>query len=60
MQTPPTGKTAPLQPKNRGDYVKHILMMKQWDADCARDALKWYDKQLPELELMEAVRQALK
>ena len=60
MQTPPTGKTAPLQPKNRGDYVKHILMMKQRDADCARDALKWYDAQLPELKLMAGVREALK
>lgn len=60
MQTPPTGKAAPLQPKNRGDYVKHILFMKQWDADCAREALKSYDAQLPELELMQAVREALK
>ena len=60
MQTPSTGKTAPLQPKNRDDYVKHILFMKQWDADCARDALKWYDKLLPELELMDGVREAMK
>jgi len=60
MQAPPTSKTAPLQPKNRSDYVKHILMMKRWDADYAREALKNYDAQLPELELMQGVRQALK
>ena len=60
MQAPPTGKTAPLQPKNRDNYVKHILMMKQWDADYAREALKSYDAQLPEIELMQAVREALK
>lgn len=40
--------------------IQHIIMMKTYDKDYARDALKWYDKQLPELELMESVRQALK
>lgn len=60
MQASSTGKTAPLQPKNRGDYVKHILFMKQWDADYAREALKSYDAQLLEMELMQAVREALK
>ena len=60
MQASPTSKAAPLQLKNRGDYVKHILMMKTYDQDYARDALKQYDKLLPELELMAGVREALK
>jgi len=40
--------------------IQHIIMMKTYDKDYAREALKSYDAQLPELELMEAVRQALK
>ena len=40
--------------------MKHILMMKTYDQDYARDALKQYDKLLPELELMAGVREALK
>ena len=60
MQTPPARATTPIQPLNRDDYVKHILDMKKQDQDYARYALKQYDTQLPDLELMTGVRDALK
>ena len=44
----------------RDDYICHIMQMKKWDADYARQALIWYDKQLPWLELMQGVRDALR
>lgn len=40
--------------------VKHILMMKQFDPDYARAALIEYDKLLPWIGLMAAVREAMK
>ncbi len=40
--------------------VKHILMMKQFDPDYARAALIEYDKLLPWIGLMDAVREAMK
>ncbi len=43
----------------RDDYICHILQMKQWDADYAREALIWYDQQLPDMRLMDGVREAL-
>ena len=44
----------------RQDYICHILSMKTLDADYARAALKWYDKTLPHMELMEGIRAALR
>lgn len=44
---------------SRDDYICHILQMKQWDADYAREALIWYDQQLPDMRLMDGVREAL-
>jgi len=35
-------------------------MMKQTQPDYAREALKHYDKLLPEMKLMDGVREALK
>ena len=43
----------------RDDYICHILQMKKWDADYAREALIWYDQQLPDMRLMDGVREAL-
>ena len=43
----------------RDDYICHIMQMKKWDADYARQALIWYDKTLPHMELMDGVREAL-
>ena len=43
----------------RDDYICHILQMKQWDADYARSALRWYHQTLPWIELMAGVREAL-
>lgn len=40
--------------------VAHILMMKKHDPDYARAALIEYDKLLPWLGLMAAVREAMK
>ena len=40
--------------------VKHILMMKQFDPDYARAALIEYDKLLPWIGLMAAVREEMK
>lgn len=33
--------------------------MRSLDEDYAREALRWYDKELPWLELMAGVREAL-
>lgn len=44
----------------RARIISHILMLKQHDPDYARFALKQYDAQLPDLELMAGVRDALK
>ena len=42
------------------DYIAWILHMKTLDADYAREALIWYDQQLPDMRLMEGVRAALR
>lgn len=42
------------------DFVTHILMMRKFDPDYARQALVEYDRQLPWMGLMDAVREALK
>ena len=44
----------------REKIISHILMMKAIDVDYARYALKQYDTKLPDLELMQGVRDALK
>ena len=44
----------------RARIIHHILFMKNLDPDYAREALKHYDTQLPDLELMQGVRDALK
>ena len=44
----------------RARIIHHILFMKNLDPDYAREALKQYDTQLPDLELMQGVRDALK
>ena len=44
----------------REKLISHILWMKSFDVDYAREALKHYDTQLPGLELMQGVRDALK
>ena len=44
----------------RARIIHHILFMKNLDPDYAREALKSYDTQLPGLELMQGVRDALK
>ena len=44
----------------RAQIINHILKIMKQDKDYARDALKQYDKLLPELELMAGVREALK
>ena len=48
------------------DYIEHIMNMKNnWPGctpqpDYAREALKKYDALLPEMKLMDGVRNALK
>jgi len=44
----------------REKLIKHIMRMKQVDEDYAREALRWYHAQLPDLGLMAGVRGALK
>ena len=44
----------------RARIIHHILFMKTLDPDYARDALKRYDALLPDFDLMDGVRQALK
>jgi len=50
----------PSQATYRQTLIAHILHMKTLDADYARFALKQYHTQLPWLELMDGVRDALK
>ena len=44
----------------RTRLIEHILKMKTTQPDYAREALKDYDKLLPEMKLMDGVRDALK
>ena len=44
----------------RARIIHHILKIMKQDKDYAREALKHYDTQLPGLELMQGVRDALK
>lgn len=44
---------------NCADFVTHILWMRKSDPDYARQALIDYDRELPWLGLMDAVRAAL-
>ena len=44
----------------RARIIHHILKIMKQDKDYAREALKRYDTQLPDLELMQGVRDALK
>jgi negative regulator of sigma E activity len=37
-----------------------VLMMRKWDEDYARDALRWYHATLPDWDLMRGVAEALK
>jgi len=50
----------PSQATLQQTLITHILHMKTLDADYARFALKQYHAQLPWLELMDGVRDALK
>lgn len=45
--------------RSRDDYIMHILHMKTLDADYARYALMAYHKELPEMDLVNGVREAL-
>jgi|APIni6443716594_1056825.scaffolds.fasta_scaffold4723379_1 hypothetical protein len=51
---------ATLMPDLRTRLINHILQMKTKQPDYAREALKSYDALLPELKLMDGVRDALK
>lgn len=44
----------------RDVLIAHILRMMRLDIDYARHALRWYHQILPDLDLLEGVRQALK
>jgi hypothetical protein len=44
----------------RKRLIEHILNMKKLDVDYARFALKSYHEQLPWLDLMNGVKEALK
>ena len=44
----------------REQLIKHILAMKQLDETYARHALKHYNKLLPDWQLNDGVRDALK
>lgn len=44
----------------RERLIKHILHMKQFDPDYAREALKHYHAEMPWLDLMNGVKEALK
>jgi len=50
----------PSQKQLRTRLIQHILYMKTLDADYARWALKSYHEQMPHLDLMNGVREALK
>lgn len=47
------------RPLTREDFIAHILHMKNLDEDYAREALINYHAELPWLDLMAGVRQAL-
>jgi len=51
---------ATLMPDLRTRLINHILQMKTKQPDYTREALKSYDALLPELKLMDGVRDALK
>lgn len=44
----------------RDQLIAHILMMMKTDIDYAREALKSYNKLLPDWQLNDGVRDALK
>ena len=44
----------------RSDYIAHILMMRKYDPDYAREALRRYHAAMPWLELLNGVRDALR
>lgn len=44
----------------RQDLICHILHMREWDEDYAREALRWYHATLPDWDLMHGVAEALK
>lgn len=46
--------------KFRKQIIQHILHMKQFDQDYAREALKRYHAELPWLDLIDGIREALK
>jgi len=44
----------------RTRLIQHIMTMKQTDPDYAREALKAYCEMLPDYDLMDGVRQAMR
>lgn len=58
--TPTQPATQNVAQTEREKIIKHIMKMKQTDADYARAALRWYHASLPDLDLMAGVRDALK
>ena len=44
----------------RKKLIEHILMMKQYDPDYAREALRRYHAAMPWLDLLNGVRDALR
>lgn len=48
------------QPKQTIDYVNHILFMRQWDEDYARQALIDHDTALPWMNIKQGVKDAIK
>jgi hypothetical protein len=44
----------------RQNWIDHILMMKKHDPDYAREALKTYHAEMPWLDMMNGVKDALK
>lgn len=44
----------------RDDLINHIMTMKTLDPDYARYALRQYNDMLPEMNLMDGVREAMK
>jgi len=60
VTTPAPTATHSVAQTERQKLIKHIIKMKQTDADYAREALRWYHASLPDLDLMAGVRDALK
>jgi len=60
VTTPALPATQNVAQTEREKLIKHIMKMKQTDADYAREALRWYHARLPDLDLMAGVRDALK